>query len=149
MEIAGCEVRVIGWLIKQLPDEHLKEMCWPSNRVWPSVIVQQESTGTKHPAPFVLNSRKFVVTLNIHRLISGQDVDEENDPFILDHRPQHFPRRRSLLEFRLAGRSTVTPMHCLLLGLWGNVCNPRFIICDDPDQKLIVVIILPLKKCQC
>ena len=32
----------------------------------------------------------------------------------------------SLLEFRLSGRSTVTSVHWLLLGFWGNVWNPTF-----------------------
>ena len=55
----------------------------------------------------------------------------------------------SLLEFRLAGRPTVTPMHWLLLHFWGNVCNPRFTICDDPAQKLVAITMVPLQKCQC
>ena len=44
----------IGWMIKHLPSELLQEMCWPLGRVWPGFIVQQDNTGTKHPAPFVL-----------------------------------------------------------------------------------------------
>ena len=50
-------------------------------------------------------------------------------------RLHHFPRRHSLLEFRLAGRSTVTPMHRLLLGFWVNLCNPNFITCDDTAKN--------------
>ena len=41
------------------------------------------------------------------------------------------------------------PVHWLLLGFWGNVCNSCFIACDDPVQKLIAVIMIPLQKCQC
>ena len=87
-----------------------------SSRVWPSVILQQENTGTKHSAPLVLNgpsqfSQLFAVTLSIHRLTSGQEVEKENVPFDPEHRANHFPRRHSLLEFRLVRRSTVTPMH--------------------------------------
>ena len=37
----------------------------------------------------------------------------------------------------------------LLLGFWGNVCNPRFITCDDMVQKLVAVIMIPLQRCQC
>ena len=47
MKITGCEVRTIGWIIKHLSAELLQEMCWPSNRLWPSVIVQQDNTGIK------------------------------------------------------------------------------------------------------
>ena len=59
------------------------EICWPSSRVWPSVIVQQDNTGTKHPAPLDLNCPTqylhcFAVTLNIHCLTFGQELDEEN-----------------------------------------------------------------------
>ena len=41
--------------IKHLPAELLRKMCWPSSHVRPSVIVQQDNTGTKHPAPLVLH----------------------------------------------------------------------------------------------
>jgi hypothetical protein len=45
--------------------------------------VQEDNTGTKHPAPLVLNGLSqflqcFTVTLSIHRLTSGQEVDVEN-----------------------------------------------------------------------
>jgi hypothetical protein len=33
----------------------LQETCCPSSRVRPNVIVQEDNTGTKHPAPLVLN----------------------------------------------------------------------------------------------
>ena len=68
-------------------------------------------------------------------------------PLVLNglHYANHFP----LLEFCFAGRSTVTPMHWLLLGFWGNVYNPHFIIFDDLVQKLIAVIMVLLLKCQC
>ena len=39
---------------------------------------------------------------------------------VLGHRAHHVPHRHGLFEFRLAGRSTVTPMHRLLLGFWGR-----------------------------
>jgi hypothetical protein len=42
-------------MIKHLPAELLQETCCPSSRVRPSVIVQEDNTGTKHPAPLVLN----------------------------------------------------------------------------------------------
>jgi hypothetical protein len=35
--------------------ELLQETCCPPSRVRPSVIVQEDSTGTKHPTPLVLN----------------------------------------------------------------------------------------------
>ena len=130
MVITAREIRDIGlgWTIKHLPAEFLQEMCWPSSRVWPSVIVQQDNTGTKHPAPLVLNGPSqflqcFSVKLRIYRLISGQEVDEENAPSVPEYRAHRFPRRQSLFEFRFAGRSTVTPMHWLLFGFWGNVFN--------------------------
>ena len=78
--------------------------------------MQQDNTGTKHLAPFVLNGplqfqQYFAVTLSIHRLTSGQEVDEENTPSVPEHCAHYFPCRQNLLEFRLSGRSTVTPMH--------------------------------------
>ena len=68
---------------------------------------------------------------------------------IPEHRVHHFLCQQCLLEFSLAWRSTVMPMHWLLLGFWGNVCNPHFITCDDLVQKLIAVIMVLLQKCQC
>jgi hypothetical protein len=55
MEITGSEVRAVEWKIKHLPVELLQETCCPSSRVRPSVIVQEDNTGTKHPAPLGLN----------------------------------------------------------------------------------------------
>ena len=49
----GCEVRGIGWMIKHFLAELLQAMCLISSWVWPSVIVKQDSTSTKHPAPLV------------------------------------------------------------------------------------------------
>ena len=97
-----------------------KEMWWLSSRVRPSVIVKQNNTGTEYPALFVLNgpSQCFAVTLSIHRLISGQEVDEENALSVPEHRAHNFPRRLSLLEFHLAGRSTVTPIQDCCLVSW-------------------------------
>jgi hypothetical protein len=48
----------------------LIETCCPSSRVRPSVIVQEDNTGTKHPAPLVLNGplqflQCFTVTLSL------------------------------------------------------------------------------------
>jgi hypothetical protein len=51
MEITGSEIRAVGWIIKHLPAELLQE----TSRVRPSVIVQEDNTGTKHPAPVFLN----------------------------------------------------------------------------------------------
>ena len=65
------------------------------------------------------------------------------------NRALHFPRRHSFLEFRLEGRSSVAPMHWLLLGFWVNVCKSRFITCDDPTLKFYSIIMVPLQKCQC
>ena len=93
-------------------------------------------------------SMPISIALSIHRLISGQEVDEENAPSVLTPCTS-LSAPTSLLEFRLAGRSTVTPMHWLLLGFWGEVCNPRFITYHDLFQKLVAVILLPLQKCQC
>ena len=140
MKITELEVRAIEWMNKHLPTELLQEMCWPSSLVWPSVIVQQDNTGTYYPAPFVLNGPSqflqcFAVTLSIHRLTSAQDIDEENAPSVPEHRANHFLCRQSLHEFHLAGRSTVTPMHWLPFGFWGNVCNPRFIMCNYPIRS--------------
>jgi hypothetical protein len=53
MEITGSEA--VGWMIKRIPAELLQETCCPSNHVRPSVIVQEDNTGTKHPAPLFLN----------------------------------------------------------------------------------------------
>jgi hypothetical protein len=52
MKITGSEVRAVGWMmmIKHLPAELLQETCCPSSRVRPSAIVQEDNTGTKHPA---------------------------------------------------------------------------------------------------
>ena len=77
--------------------------------------MQQYNTGTNHPAPLVLNGPSqvlqcFTVTL-IHRLTSGQEVDEENAPSVPEHRAHHFACRQNLLEFRPAGRSAVTPIY--------------------------------------
>jgi hypothetical protein len=41
--------------------------------------VQEDNTGTKHPAPLVLNGpsqflQRFTVKLSIHHLTSGQEV---------------------------------------------------------------------------
>jgi hypothetical protein len=55
MEITGREAGSVEWMIKRLPAEILQETCCPSSRVLPSVIVQEDNTGTKHPAPLVLN----------------------------------------------------------------------------------------------
>ena len=114
-------------MIKRLSAE--LQICWPSSRAWPSVIVQQNNTGIKPPAPLLLNvplqfRQCFAVTISIHRLTSGQEVDDENAPSVPEYRTHHFRRRQSLYEFRLLGKSTVMPMHWLLLGFWGNVCNP-------------------------
>ena len=89
--------------------------------------VQKENAGTKNPALLVLNYTSqclqcFAVTLSIHRLTSGQEVDEENAPSVPEHRVHHFPRRQSLIEFHLPGRYIVSPIHWLLLGFWGIVC---------------------------
>ena len=65
-----------------------------------------------------------------------------------EHRAHHFPRLHSLLELRLGGKSTVMPVHWLLLGFWGNFCNLRFITCDDQIQKIVAVMMVPLQKCQ-
>ena len=85
MEITGCEVWAIRWMIRHFPAELLQEMRWPSNHVWPSFIVQQDNISTKHPSLPVLNALSqflqcFAVTLSIHRLTSGQEVDKENAP---------------------------------------------------------------------
>jgi hypothetical protein len=42
-------------MIKHLPAELLQETCCPLSHVRPSIIVQEDNTGTKHPAPLVLN----------------------------------------------------------------------------------------------
>ena len=60
-------------------------MYWPSSRVWTSVIVQKDNSGTNYPVPLLLNGpseflQYFAVTLSIHRLTSGQEVHEENSP---------------------------------------------------------------------
>ena len=78
--------------------------------------MQQDNIGTKHPAPLVLNGlsqflQRFTVMLSIHRLSSGQEVNKENVLFVPEHRANHFLCQRSLLEFYLAERSTVTLMH--------------------------------------
>ena len=80
-----------------LSTDFLQEMCWPSSRVWPSVIVQQDNTGTKHPVPLVLNGplqflQCFAVTFSIHCLTSDQEVDEENAPSVPEHRAHNFSR---------------------------------------------------------
>ena len=90
-------------------------MLW-SSLVWPSIIVRPDNTGSEHLLPIFLNGPSqclqcFSVTLSIHRLISGQEVDEQNAPIVSENRSHHFSRRQSLLEFRLTGRSTMTPMH--------------------------------------
>jgi hypothetical protein len=51
MENTGSEYRAVGWMIKRLP----AETCCPSSHVRPSVIRQEDNTGTKHPATLVLN----------------------------------------------------------------------------------------------
>ena len=86
----------------------------------------KNNIGTKHPAPLVLNGPSqflqcFTVTLSIHCLNSGQKVDEKNVPSVPEHRTK--------ITFRAfpAGRSSVTPMHRLLLGFWDNVC---FTLCS-------------------
>ena len=50
--------------------------------------MQQDNTGTKYPALFVLNGPSqflqcFTVTLSIHRLTYGQEVDQEISPSVL------------------------------------------------------------------
>ena len=71
MEITGCEDGSLGWMIKHLSAELLQEMCWLLSHVWPSVIMRQGNTGTKHPALLVLNGPSqfpqcFTVMLSIH-----------------------------------------------------------------------------------
>jgi hypothetical protein len=56
MEITGSEVRAVGWMIKHLPAEILQETCCPSSRLWPSVIVQEDNTGTTLWTPLVYKS---------------------------------------------------------------------------------------------
>ena len=129
-------------------------MSLPSSLVWPSVIVHQDSTGTKQLAKLFLNDKSqflqcSAVTFNFHWLIYIQEADEKNAWSVPEHHAHLFLRQHNLLEFSLAGRSTVMPMHWLLLGFWGNVCNPHFITCDDPVQKLVAVIMVPQQKCQC
>ena len=69
----------------------------------------------------------FAVTLSIHRLTPDQELGEQNAASVPEHRAHYFSHRQSFLEFRFAGRSTVSPIHWLLLVFWGNVCNLRFI----------------------
>ena len=119
MKITGREVRDIGWMINTSQLNSCRR-CLPSSRMLPNVIVQQDNTGTKHTEPLILNGPSqflhcFAVMLIIHRLISGQEVDEENAPSLPEHCANYFPHRQNLLEFRLAERSTLTLMHWLLM----------------------------------
>ena len=119
-----------------------------------TLVTWRATHSTKHPAPLVLNGPSqfqqcFTVTLSIHHLTSGQKIDEENVPPVLEHHAHHFPHWQSLLEFHLAGRSNVIPMHWLLLGFWGNKCNPCFTTCDDLVQKLVTIIMVPLRITLC
>jgi hypothetical protein len=80
MEITGSEIGAVGWMIKHNGSEHLQETCCPWNRVWPSVIVQEDNTGTKHPAPLVLNGSSqflqcFTVTLLLTALHSRRELE--------------------------------------------------------------------------
>ena len=80
------------------------------------VIVQQKNTSTKHSAPLDPDGssqflQSFAVVLTIHCLTSSKEVDEENALSVSEYRAHHFPGRQRLLEFRIAGGSTVTPMH--------------------------------------
>ena len=84
-------------------------------------------------SPMELRHLSYLVT--IFRIpMSQMSAAWDWNHSVSEHRAQHFPRRHSLPEFRLAGRSTVMPMHWLLLGFWSNVCNPHFVTCDYPLQ---------------
>ena len=88
-------------------------------------IQQVLSYFLKYSAPELRHSShrgtNFCIT------VSKKSAAWDRNQYVPEYRAEHFPRRHRLLEFRLAGRSTMTPMHWLLLGFLGDVWNTHFI----------------------
>ena len=93
MEITGCEVRAIEWMIKHLPAELLKP-CVAEHYC----AARQHRHYASHAA-----CSEWPVTLSIHHLTSGQEVDEENALPVPEHCAYHFPCDKVCLNSVLQG----------------------------------------------
>ena len=137
IEIAGSNIRAIGWIIKQLSAKFWQNSCCAMSRMWTSTVMEKHNTCSRHSTPLVLNdplqfTQCFTITINVYCFTTCKEVSKQNIFPVPEHSPNHFPYQQRLFEFPPDRSSTMSPMHWLLLGFWDEV----------PNRSLIAMTIL-------